>query len=83
MKKKILDIIGSLRINPAESTRIGLDLYSVAKLVKDFQNPKLSEENLRNIYVNIVRVGDDMADMHGGERSYMNGGTRIRYAWMV
>lgn len=34
--------------------------------MKDFQNLKLSEENLRNIYANLVRAGDDMADMLGG-----------------
>ena len=45
-KEKVQDLINSLRTNPAESERIGLNLDSVSKLVQDFENPKISEENL-------------------------------------
>ena len=40
-KEKVQDLINSLRTNPAESERIGLNLDDVAKKVKDFENPKL------------------------------------------
>lgn len=39
---------------------------SAAKVVKDFQNPKLSEENLRNIYAKEVRAAEETADLLGG-----------------
>ena len=42
-KEKVLRLIDSLRINPAEAERIGLDLKSVAKIVKNFENPKIEE----------------------------------------
>lgn len=45
-KKKVLDLIDSLRTNPAESERIGLNLSRTANLVKDFENPVIKEENL-------------------------------------
>ena len=45
-KDKVQDLISSLRTNPAESARIGLDLNRAAKIVEDFENPKLSGENL-------------------------------------
>ena len=45
-KKKVLDLIDSLRTNPAESERIGLNLSSVAKIVEDFENPVIKGENL-------------------------------------
>ncbi len=44
-KEKVQDLINSLRTNPAESERIGLNLDSAAKIVQNFDNPKLPEEN--------------------------------------
>lgn len=44
-KEKVQDLINSLRTNPAESERIGLNLNSAAKIVQNFENPKLPEEN--------------------------------------
>ena len=38
-KEKVQRLIDSLRTNPAESDRIGLDIDSVAKVVKEFENP--------------------------------------------
>ena len=43
-KDKVQDLISSLRTNPAESARIGLNLDSVAKIVEEFENPKLSNK---------------------------------------
>ena len=40
-KDKVLDLTDSLRTNPADSVRIGLDLDSVAKIIKNFENPIL------------------------------------------
>ena len=45
-KKKVLDLIDSLRTNPAESERIGLNLSSAAKIVEDFENPVIKGENV-------------------------------------
>ena len=45
-KEKVQDLINSLRTNPAESERIGLNLDDVAKKVKDFENPKLFGEEI-------------------------------------
>ena len=45
-KKKVLDLIDSLRTNPAESERIGLNLSSAAKIVEDFENPVIRGENV-------------------------------------
>ena len=39
---------------------------SAANIVRDFQNPKLSEENLRKIYANEVEAAEDVADQLGG-----------------
>lgn len=44
-KKKVLDLIDSLRTNPAESERIGLNLSSATKIVEDFENPVIKGEN--------------------------------------
>ena len=44
-KEKVLDLISSLRINPAESVRIGLNLKTIANEVKKNKNPKLLKEN--------------------------------------
>ncbi len=45
-KEKVLNLIDSLRTNPAESARIGLDLDNAANIVQGFENPKLPEENV-------------------------------------
>lgn len=45
-KKKVLDLIDSLRTNPAESERIGLNLSSAAKIINGFENPVIKDENL-------------------------------------
>lgn len=45
-KEKVLSLIDSLRTNPAESIRIGLNLDSAAKVVENFENPKYLGENL-------------------------------------
>lgn len=45
-KEKVQEIIASLRTNPAESERIGLNLDDTAKLTKDFENPPIEEEEL-------------------------------------
>lgn len=42
-KEKVLAIIDSLRTNPAESERIGLNLDMSAKLVKNFVNPTMKD----------------------------------------
>ncbi|MDE5629766.1 MAG: hypothetical protein K2I69_09440 [Muribaculaceae bacterium] len=45
-KEKVQTIIDSLRTNPAESERIGLNLEDVAKIVENFENPTIEEEEL-------------------------------------
>lgn len=55
-KKKVQDIIDSLRTNPAESERIGLNLSLVAKLVKDFENPVIKNENLSEDRINFSKT---------------------------
>lgn len=45
-KEKVQTIIDSLRTNPAESERIGLNLDDVTKIVKSFENPPIEEEEL-------------------------------------
>lgn len=44
-KEKVQAIIDSLRTNPAESERIGLNLVSAAKVVNNFENPKIDQED--------------------------------------
>ena len=48
-KEKVQDLINSLRTNPAESERIGLNLDNVAKKVKDFENPKLFDGKISEV----------------------------------
>ena len=48
-KEKVQDLINSLRTNPAESERIGLNLDDVAKKVKDFENPKLFDGKISGV----------------------------------
>lgn len=45
-KEKVQTIIDSLRTNPAESERIGLNLDDVTKVVKSFENPTIEEDEL-------------------------------------
>ena len=45
-KEKVLSLIDSLRTNPEEAERIGLNLDSAAKIVRIFKNPNISEENV-------------------------------------
>ncbi len=40
-KEKVLDLTDSLRTNPADSVRIGLDFDSIAKIIKNFEILKL------------------------------------------
>ena len=47
-KEKVLSLIDSLRTNPEEAERIGLNLNSVANIVKGFDNSNISDENLRS-----------------------------------
>ena len=39
-KDKVLDLKDSLKTNPADSVRIGIDLDSIAKIIKNFVNSK-------------------------------------------
>ena len=57
-KEKVQDLINSLRTNPAESERIGLNLDDVAKKVKDFENPKLFSEEI----IDDGKKGSDSTD---------------------
>ena len=57
-KEKVQDLISSLRTNPAESERIGLNLDDVAKKVKDFENPKLFDGKISEV----DKKGSDSTD---------------------
>lgn len=60
-KEKVLSIIDSLRTNPAESERIGLNLDTVANIVKTFENPIAEDVRYRSADVanRIERLFDD------------------------
>ncbi len=45
-KEKVLSLINSLRTNPKEAERIGLNLDTAAKVVENFENLTLHEENI-------------------------------------
>lgn len=45
-KEKVQQIIDSLRMNPGEAERIGLDLEDAAKIVDSFENPTIEGEEL-------------------------------------
>jgi predicted amidophosphoribosyltransferase len=63
-KKKALDW---LTMDPPKGSRIdNRELNSAANILKSFENPTLSDENLRNIYGNYIVAGDETADMLGG-----------------
>lgn len=66
-KKEIEAIIDALRINPVDYISND-DLNSAAKIVKDFENPKLSDEKIREIYPEYTEVGDETAELLGGEQ---------------
>ena len=46
LKEKVLDLTDSLRTNPTDSVRIGLDLDSVTKIIKNFVNLMLLNKKL-------------------------------------
>ena len=48
-KEKVLQLIDSLRINPAEAKRIGLDLDRAAKIVENFENPSIDIKKVQQI----------------------------------
>lgn len=60
-KEKVLDLIDSLRTNPAESERIGLDLVSAAEIVKNFENPSIGGEKNENVSEDtaVYRIRED------------------------
>ncbi|MGM9869705.1 MAG: hypothetical protein ACI30R_08790, partial [Sodaliphilus sp.] len=58
-KDKVLSLIDSLRTNPAESERIGLDLDSVSNLVENFENPSISGENIADGGASYREVDDE------------------------
>ncbi len=43
-KEKVLQLIDSLRINPAESERIELNLDQAANIVENFENPHIEDK---------------------------------------
>ena len=47
-KDKVLDLAESLRTNPADSVRIGKDLDSIAKIIKNFVNSKTNIAHILN-----------------------------------
>ena len=47
-KDKVLDLTESLRTNPADSVRIGIDLDSIAKIIKNFVNSKTNIAHILN-----------------------------------
>ena len=66
-KNKALSWIEALQTHPG-TTINSKELDSAAKVIKDFENPKLSEENLRNIYVENVDAAEQTAEMLGGQK---------------
>ena len=66
-RKEIQDIIDALRINPVDYIDKDV-LNSAAKIVKDFENPTISEENLRKTYAKYVDAAEETAEMLGGEK---------------
>lgn len=63
-KEKIQNLIDKQRRTLAEVDY--LDLNSAAKIVKDFESPKLSDEKIREIYPEYVEAGDATAEELGG-----------------
>lgn len=48
-KMKVLNLTNSLRTNPEEAIRIGLNLIDVANVVKNIENPKRNDEKTCNM----------------------------------
>lgn len=46
---KVLNLTNSLRTNPEEAIRIGLNLIDVANVVKNIENPKRNDEKTCNM----------------------------------
>jgi len=63
-KEKIQNLIAQQRRTLAEVSY--LDLNSAAKVVNSFENPKLSDEKIREIYPEYTRAGDEVAEQLGG-----------------
>ena len=49
-KDKVQTLIDSLRTNPAESTRIGLDLDAVSDKVRTLKNPPLNQSSAAKVH---------------------------------
>ena len=64
-KKEIEAIIDALRINPVDHITID-DLNDAAKILNNFENPKLSEEKLRELFPEQVEAAERTAEMLGG-----------------
>ncbi len=54
-KDKVQSLIDSLRTNPAESVRIGLDLNRATNILNNFVNPPLPSENNSHDRANFMR----------------------------
>jgi len=63
-QEKIQNLIAQQRRTLAEVSY--LDLNSVAKLLKDFENPKLSAEKLQELFPEYARTAEDTGEMLGG-----------------
>ena len=55
----------ALRINPVDYIS-AKDLNSAAKLLKDFENPKLSAEKLQELFPEYARAAEETGEMLGG-----------------
>lgn len=64
-KEKALNWIKALPTHPGTSID-SKELNSAANIVKEFENPSLSEENLRKIYANVINAGENAAEQLGG-----------------
>ena len=62
-KAKVQDLIDSLRTNPAESERIGLNLNDIAKIVENFENPKIEGENSEEVDVEADELFREAAEV--------------------
>lgn len=81
-KEKIQNLIDKQRRTLAEVDY--LDLNFAAKIVKDFENPKLSDEKIREIFPDYTNAGDNAAEQLGGvkviwEQQTLESGTKGWY----
>jgi len=81
-KEKIQNLIDKQRRTLAEVDY--LDLNYAAKIVKDFENPKLSDEKIREIFPDYTNAGDNAAEQLGGvkviwEQQTLESGTKGWY----